>query len=245
MGVVSEAEDVRGFVEARGPDRISGWAFRPAAPPVTLVFSLDGEVLGDCLAAAPRPDLDAEGMGAAHVGFSWSIPDRAIPIDPAAIEVKEASSGLILPNVRGLRVRRRSAMRGQVQVRGPLAIAGSAWSPTGPVRLAMMLGRKKLGECVAELARPDAPAPAQGQPGFSWQLPSDASVDPAKVRVVEASTGAELPDAPGLVAQSPPLGITRPRNRSPSTSPPVSAAIIRRPKWAVPICCCGSVKAAR
>lgn len=204
MGVVSEAEDVRGFVEARGPDRISGWAFRPAAPPVTLVFSLDGEVLGDCLAAAARPDLDAEGMGVAHVGFSWPIPDRAIPIDPAAIEVKEASSGLILPNVRGLRVRRRSAMRGQVQVRGPLAIAGSAWSPTGPVRLAMMLGRKKLGECVAELARPDAPAPAQGQPGFSWQLPSDASVDPAKIRVVEASTGAELPDAPGLVAQSPP-----------------------------------------
>src|SRR4051794_37554257 len=98
MGVASGADGVRGLVEVRGPQLISGWAWRADGPPLTLLFRLNGEVCGSCVADRMRPELADAGMGDGHVGFSWIIPDGLLRVDPAAIEVLDEQTGAWLPD---------------------------------------------------------------------------------------------------------------------------------------------------
>jgi GT2 family glycosyltransferase len=200
MDVASKIRRVRGFVEARGPDRIAGWAWRSGDRPLIVCFSLDGELLGEMRADRPRPGLARVGFGDGRVGFDWAIPRREPSIEPSEVRVTEKVSGEALADKPGLKPLSRSAIKGQVEVRSAGVISGWAAGPDGPVTLHFMLGRRRLGSCVADGPRPEPAGPGAGEggAGFTWRMPPDERIDPAAIRVKEAATGALLADRPGL-----------------------------------------------
>ena len=163
MEVAPKTKRIRGFVEARGPDRISGWAWRSGERPLTVMFSLDGEPVGECRADGLRPDLAKIGYGDGRVAFSWNIPDRNPPIDPAAVRVSEASTETALPDAPGLEPVRRAGhgIKGYVEARGPEVISGWAWTADGPLSVVFVHEGKVIGFCCEHCLADFAADPAK------------------------------------------------------------------------------------
>ena len=86
-----------GYVEQTG-DEITGWAFDPNNPelPLRLHVYAGPALLGTCFAHEDRPDLRAAGFGAGRNGFRYRLPAH---LDPAAITVRRAITGTILPGL--------------------------------------------------------------------------------------------------------------------------------------------------
>ena len=77
-----------------------GWAQDTAAPdtPVSLVVSVDGRVVGRCLADRPRDDLVREGIGHGRHGFDFAFPDGVLPaLARCTVAVRREGDGMVLP----------------------------------------------------------------------------------------------------------------------------------------------------
>ncbi|TXN43875.1 glycosyltransferase [Methylobacterium sp. WL7] len=69
-----------GHIDHLSRQHIVGWAWNPDVPgvPVSLVISVDGRVIGRCLADRHRLDLVAEGIGDGRHGFEFRPPEYMI-----------------------------------------------------------------------------------------------------------------------------------------------------------------------
>ncbi|MCJ2089594.1 glycosyltransferase [Methylobacterium sp. E-005] len=77
-----------------------GWAQDAAAPdtPVSLFISVDGRVVGRCLADRPREDLVREGIGHGRHGFDFTFPEGVLPaLARCTVAVRREGDGAVLP----------------------------------------------------------------------------------------------------------------------------------------------------
>lgn len=90
----------RGAVELIGSDRLTGWAWDPAAPdvPVMLRILADGVVIGRVLANQYRSDLFQAGIGNGRNGFEIGIATRR-PLAHQVIRILRDADGLPLARV--------------------------------------------------------------------------------------------------------------------------------------------------
>lgn len=203
------ARSLRGFVEVRGPEIISGWAWRAGAEPRTLLIKYNGEVLGELRAADFRADLEGAGIGDGRCGFSWRAPVRpgAAPIDCTDIEVIDSLSGVALADAASV-IAIPPPVRGAVEVRGPNTISGWATAWKAPLELVFTRGGHELGRCRADHVRDEISALGLegGRAGFAWTLPFlDPPVDPGAIEVRDAATDKIVLDAQGVRAMKPPV----------------------------------------
>ncbi|MGU3330358.1 glycosyltransferase family 4 protein [Methylobacterium mesophilicum] len=91
---------LRGHVDWLSRRQIIGWAQDTTAPdtPVSLFVSVDGRVVGRCLADRPRDDLVREGIGHGRHGFDFAFPDGALPaLARCTVAVRREGDGAMLP----------------------------------------------------------------------------------------------------------------------------------------------------
>jgi O-antigen biosynthesis protein len=77
-----------------------GWAQDTTAPDthVSLFISVDGRVVGRCLADRPRGDLVREGIGHGRHGFDFAFPDGALPaLARCTVAVRREGDGAMVP----------------------------------------------------------------------------------------------------------------------------------------------------
>ncbi len=91
---------LRGHVDRLTRRQMIGWAQDPTAPdtPVSLFVSVDGRVVGRCLADRPRDDLVREGIGHGRHGFDFEFPDGALPaLNRCTVTVRREGDGAVVP----------------------------------------------------------------------------------------------------------------------------------------------------
>lgn len=91
---------LRGHVDWLSRRQMIGWAQDTTAPdtPVSLFVSVDGRVVGRCLADRPRDDLVREGIGHGRHGFDFAFPDDALPaLARCTVAVRREGDGAMLP----------------------------------------------------------------------------------------------------------------------------------------------------
>lgn len=86
---------VKGYVDEVSHDRISGWAWNPAAPlvPVTLVIAVDGLPVAQVVANSYRPDIEAAGIANGRCSFIVPADTLALPLQSAIVEVRVEGTG--------------------------------------------------------------------------------------------------------------------------------------------------------
>jgi O-antigen biosynthesis protein len=92
---------LRGYVDWLTRRQMIGWAQDTTAPdtPVSLFVSVDGRVVGRCLADRPRDDLVREGIGHGRHGFDFAFADGSLPaLRRCTVTVRREGDGAILPN---------------------------------------------------------------------------------------------------------------------------------------------------
>ncbi len=72
----AERPRVAGFVEARTPSQVLGWAWDPAQPSTRVVVQLraDAELVAEALADRPRDDLARNGVGDGAHAYAVDLP---------------------------------------------------------------------------------------------------------------------------------------------------------------------------
>ena len=91
---------LRGHVDWLTRQQMIGWAQDTAAPDtnVSLVVSVDGRVVGRCLADRLRDDLVREGIGHGRYGFDFAFPDGILPaLARCTVAVRREGDGTVLP----------------------------------------------------------------------------------------------------------------------------------------------------
>ena len=91
---------LRGHVDWLTRQQMIGWAQDTSAPdtPVSLFVSVDGRVVGRCLADRPRDDLVREGIGHGRHGFDFAFPGGSLPaLDRCTVTVRREGDGAVLP----------------------------------------------------------------------------------------------------------------------------------------------------
>jgi glycosyltransferase involved in cell wall biosynthesis len=91
---------LRGHVDWLTRRQMIGWAQDTTAPdtPVSLFVSVDGRVVGRCLADRPRDDLVREGIGHGRYGFDFAFPDGTLPaLSRCTVTVRREGDGAMLP----------------------------------------------------------------------------------------------------------------------------------------------------
>lgn len=91
---------LRGHVDWLTRRQMIGWAQDTAAPdiPVSLFVSVDGQVVGRCLADRPRDDLVRAGIGHGRHGFDFAFPIQALPaLSRCTVTVRREGDGAMLP----------------------------------------------------------------------------------------------------------------------------------------------------
>lgn len=91
---------LRGHVDWLTRRQMIGWAQDPTAPdtPVSLFVSVDGRVVGRCLADRPRDDLVREGIGHGRHGFDFAFPDGSLPaLSSCTVTVRREGDGAVVP----------------------------------------------------------------------------------------------------------------------------------------------------
>lgn len=91
---------LRGHVDWLTRWQMIGWAQDTTAPdtPVSLFVSVDGRVVGRCLADRPRDDLVREGIGHGRYGFDFAFPDGTLPaLSRCTVTVRREGDGAMLP----------------------------------------------------------------------------------------------------------------------------------------------------
>ena len=99
QSVTQAATTLRGYVDALGAGRISGWAQNPAQPeaPVCLDILVDGRLIGQTLANTYRSDLKRAGFGSGRHSFEFILPAE-LAVAPEAVVVRRSLDGAMLPN---------------------------------------------------------------------------------------------------------------------------------------------------
>lgn len=91
---------LRGHIDWLSRQQMIGWVQDTAAPdtPVSVFVSVDGRVVGRCLADRPRDDLVRAGIGHGRHGFDFTFPDGALPaLSRCTIAVRREGDGTMLP----------------------------------------------------------------------------------------------------------------------------------------------------
>ncbi|MDP4006937.1 glycosyltransferase [Methylobacterium sp. NEAU K] len=91
---------LHGHVDWLSHRQMIGWARDDAAPDtaVSLVVSVDGRVVGRCLADRPRDDLVRAGIGHGRHGFDFAFPAGALPaLARCTVAVRQEGDGAMLP----------------------------------------------------------------------------------------------------------------------------------------------------
>ncbi len=91
---------LRGHVDRLTRRQMIGWAQDSTAPntPVSLFISVDGRVVGRCLADRPRDDLVREGIGHGRHGFDFEFPSGALPaLNRCTVTVRREGDGEVVP----------------------------------------------------------------------------------------------------------------------------------------------------
>ena len=91
---------LRGHVDWLSRRQMIGWAQDTTAPDtsVSLFVSVDGRVVGRCLADRPRDDLVREGIGHGRYGFDFAFPEGALPaLARCTVAVRREGDGTALP----------------------------------------------------------------------------------------------------------------------------------------------------
>ncbi|KST56673.1 glycosyl transferase [Methylobacterium sp. GXS13] len=91
---------LRGHLDRLSRLQMIGWAQDTAAPdtPVSVFVSVDGRVVGRCLADRPREDLVRAGIGHGRYGFDFAFPAGALPaLARCTIAVRREGDGAMLP----------------------------------------------------------------------------------------------------------------------------------------------------
>lgn len=82
---------------------VKGWAWYPSAPDrrVEIEVLVDGEVVGDTVAAAPRQDLVSAGIGDGNHGFAIALPYEVLARPRASlVSLRDKATGRILAEPR-------------------------------------------------------------------------------------------------------------------------------------------------
>jgi len=91
---------LRGHLDRLSRRQMIGWAQDTAPPdtPASVFVSVDGRVVGRCLADRPREDLVRAGIGHGRYGFDFAFADGALPaLARCTIAVRREGDGAMLP----------------------------------------------------------------------------------------------------------------------------------------------------
>ena len=205
---------IQGFLDSADRTLVTGWARDPTQPsaPVRLQVLANGAVLGEILADAHRPDLEAAGYGDGCHSFIFPMPGGLAPHRSQVIEVRRAADGLALgrsPMV--LEAEPPMGVPTSPEPAAPFAgvldhaerdrILGWAWEPgtDAPVALQVLCNGLPLARVLANRHRPDLRAAGIGNGRHGFDITVPGGLSPLTRHVLEVrreSDGAALPGTP-------------------------------------------------
>lgn len=94
------AREFQGFFDSCGPSHVTGWVFDRASPgtPLEIEVRVDGTPVATATANLFRMDLLENGIGAGVCAFKVPLPEVLSDGLEHKVEVREVSTGFILPN---------------------------------------------------------------------------------------------------------------------------------------------------
>lgn len=87
-----------GFVDTYENGHFTGWTYTNSRSEQRIIFKLNGHLITEILANAPRPDVKAAGIEQANCGFNFKLDLRDLPKDGCFISMHESVFGGVLGN---------------------------------------------------------------------------------------------------------------------------------------------------